>query len=92
VENFFFLVDDIVASELLRRKNLPWFLPLDVGQDVLEVVVMGSLMLICAVAASLAFGVLVAYGVCLAMFRIFRVHATAVAKERVASVQMAIEG
>ena len=92
MENFFFLVDDIVASELLRRKNLPWFLPLDVGQDVLEVVVMGSLMLICAVAASLAFGVLVAYGVCLAMFRIFRVHATAVAKERVASVQMAIEG
>ena len=85
-------MNDIVASELLRRKNLPWFLPLDVGQDVLEVVVMGSLMLICAVAASLAFGVLVAYGVCLAMFRIFRVHATAVAKERVASVQMAIEG
>ena len=92
MENFLFLVNDIVASELLRRKNLPWFLPLDVGQDVLEVVVMGSLMLICAVAASLAFGVLVAYGVCLAMFRIFRVHATAVAKERVASVQMAIEG
>ena len=55
---------------------------------------MVSLMLICAVAASLAFGVLVAYGVCLAMFRIFRVHATAVARERVSGVsgvQMAIE-
>jgi len=50
---------------------------------------MGTLMLICAVAASLAFGVLVAYGVCLAMFRIFRVHATAAARERVAGVQMA---
>jgi hypothetical protein len=60
--------------------------------ECLEVGVMGSLMLICAVAASLAFGVLVAYGVCLAMFRIFRVHATAVATERVTSVQVAIEG
>jgi len=55
---------------------------------------MGSLMLICAVAASLAFGVLVAYGVCQGMFRIFRVHATQVAKARVSapSVGIAIEG
>ena len=53
---------------------------------------MVSLMLVCAVAASLAFGVLVAYGICLVMFRIFRVHATAVAKERGAGVQVAIEG
>ena len=53
-----------------------------------------SLMLICAVGASLAFGVLVAYGVCQVMFRVFRVHAMAVAKERVASsgVRMAVEG
>jgi len=51
-------------------------------------------MLICAVAASLAFGVLVAYGVCQVMFRIFRQHATAVAKERVSGsvVRVAIEG
>ena len=41
---------------------------------------MGSLMLICAVAASLAFGVLVAYGVCQGMFRVFRLHAMADAK------------
>jgi len=55
---------------------------------------MSSLMLICAVAASLAFGVLVAYGVCQVMFRMFRVHATAVARERstAPSVQVAIEG
>jgi hypothetical protein len=59
-----------------------------------EAVVMGTLMLICAVAASLAFGVLVAYGICQVMFRLFRVHATAVAKTRVSApaVQMAIEG
>jgi hypothetical protein len=58
-----------------------------------EAVVMGTLMLMCAVAASLAFGVLVAYGICHVMFRIFRVHATVVAKTRVSTptVQMAIE-
>jgi uncharacterized protein (DUF2062 family) len=56
-----------------------------------EAGVMVSLMLVCAVAASLAFGVLVAYGVCQVMFRVFRVHAEAVAKERVvgASVRVA---
>jgi hypothetical protein len=59
------------------------------GKDGLEAVVMGSLMLVCAVAASLAFGVLVAYGICQGLFRIFRVHATAVAKERGAGVQVA---
>jgi len=59
-----------------------------------EADVMVSLMLICAVAASLAFGVLVAYGICQVMFRVFRVHAMAVAKERVASggVHVAVEG
>jgi len=41
-----------------------------------------SLMLICAALASLAFGVLVAYGVCRATFaRLFR-HAGAVAAQR----------
>lgn len=34
-----------------------------------------SVVLICAVLASLAVGVLVAYGICLAMFQMFRVHA-----------------
>jgi hypothetical protein len=55
---------------------------------------MGTLMLVCAVAASLALGVLVAYGICQVMFRIFRVHSIAVAKERVSvgSVRVAIEG
>ncbi len=44
---------------------------------------MGTVMLACAVLASLAFGVLVAYGICQTLFRIFRVHAVAAAKERV---------
>jgi hypothetical protein len=35
----------------------------------------------CAVLASLAVGVLVAYGVCIAMFRIFQIHARQVAAE-----------
>jgi len=75
----------------MGQENLRWFVPMFVGFWRLE---MGSLMLICAVAASLAFGVLVAYGVCQGMFRIFRVHATQVAKARVSapSVGIAIEG
>jgi uncharacterized protein (DUF2062 family) len=36
---------------------------------------MSLLMLVCAVAASLAVGVLVAYVICQAMFRMFRLHA-----------------
>jgi hypothetical protein len=40
------------------------------------------LMLVCAVLASLALGVLVAYGICQAMFRIFRVHAENAARSR----------
>ena len=43
---------------------------------------MGSLMLVCAVAASLAVGVLVAYGICQGMFRVFRLHAMSEAKSR----------
>ena len=38
-----------------------------------------SIMLICAVLASLASGVLAAYGICIAMFKIFRIHARQVA-------------
>jgi hypothetical protein len=39
-------------------------------------------MLVCAVLASLAVGVLVAYGVCVAMFGIFEMHARQVAAGR----------
>jgi predicted phage tail protein len=42
-------------------------------------VVVTSIVLICAVLASLAIGVLVAYGVCIAMFGVFRMHARQVA-------------
>jgi hypothetical protein len=41
--------------------------------------VSSSIVLICAVLASLAIGVLAAYGVCIAMFNIFRIHARQVA-------------
>ncbi len=45
---------------------------------------MGMLMLVCAVLASLALGVLVAYGICQAMFRVFRTHAETAARTRLA--------
>jgi uncharacterized protein (DUF2062 family) len=55
---------------------------------------MSSLMLVCAVLASLAFGVLVAYGICQAMFRVFRVHAESAAKQRISagSVRVTAQG
>jgi uncharacterized protein (DUF2062 family) len=34
-----------------------------------------SIVLVCAVLAALAAGVLVAYGVCISMFELFRIHA-----------------
>ena len=40
-----------------------------------------TIVLVCAVLASLAVGVLVAYGVCIAMFRVFQIHARQVAAE-----------
>ena len=43
------------------------------------VVVTSSIVLVCAVLASLAVGVLVAYGVCMAMFGVFRMHVRQVA-------------
>jgi len=56
-------------------------------------VVISSIVLICAVLASLAVGVLVAYGVCTAMFGVFRIHARQVAENSarrvVASTQVA---
>ena len=45
---------------------------------------MGMLMGVCAVFASLALGVLVAYGICQAMFRVFRLHAQSAARSRMA--------
>lgn len=43
-----------------------------------------SILLICAVLASLAFGVLMAYWTCLAMFQVFRVHSRQVQERRAA--------
>lgn len=43
---------------------------------------MTSIMLVCAVVASLAVGVLMAHGVCVAMFAMFRTHARQVAANR----------
>jgi hypothetical protein len=41
---------------------------------------MNTLMLVCATFASLAFGVLMAYGVCRAAFAALRIHAGSVAE------------
>jgi hypothetical protein len=51
-------------------------------------------MLVCAVLAALAAGVLVAYGVCLGMFGLFRMHTKQVVKApvRVASGAKPVEG
>jgi hypothetical protein len=43
-----------------------------------------SVVLISAVLASLAAGVLLAYGICVGMFNVFRMHAQQVAAERMA--------
>lgn len=49
---------------------------------------MGYVMLVCAVLASLALGVLVAYAICQGMFRVFRTHAQSAARSRVAAQQL----
>jgi len=54
-----------------------------------------SIVLISAVLASLAVGVLVAYGICMAMFGIFRIHARQVAvnsAQRVVAPARVVEG
>jgi hypothetical protein len=54
-----------------------------------------SIVLICAVLASLAVGVLVAYGVCIAMFGAFRMHVRQVAESsarRVVASTQVVEG
>ncbi|GGH13180.1 hypothetical protein ESZ00_12730 [Silvibacterium dinghuense] len=48
---------------------------------------MNTLMLVCASVASLALGVLAAYGICRLAFTVFRAHAQSVAASRVASVK-----
>ena len=48
-----------------------------------------SIVLISAVLSSLALGVLSAYGICVTMFRIFRMHAKQVAAERQARAVLA---
>jgi hypothetical protein len=45
---------------------------------------MSTIVLISAVLASLAVGVLLAYGICLTMFRVFRVHSMQAAQQRAA--------
>jgi hypothetical protein len=45
-----------------------------------------SIVLVCAVLASLAVGVLVAYGVCMSMFGLFQMHVRQVAGNRSRSV------
>ena len=53
------------------------------------------MMLVCAVLASLAFGVLVAYGICQLMFRVFRMHSIAAEKQRgeaISPVRVVVEG
>ena len=41
-----------------------------------------SLMLVCAVLVSLALGVLVAYGICQLLFRVFHMHSISAARQR----------
>jgi ABC-type glycerol-3-phosphate transport system permease component len=51
------------------------------------------ILLVGAVFASLALGVLSAYGICQAMFRIFRVHALSAARRgRTSGVSVSAEG
>ncbi len=49
-----------------------------------------SVSLVCAVAASLALGVLVAYGICFSMFHLFRIHARQVASRKAATTSLAV--
>jgi len=53
-----------------------------------------SIVLVSAVFASLTIGVLLAYGICMAMFGVFRIHARQVAAERSAQsvVARVVEG
>lgn len=46
---------------------------------------MTTVVLLCAVLASLAGGVLLAYGLCDAMFALFRIHSIQAAQQRIAA-------
>jgi hypothetical protein len=48
-------------------------------------------MLICAVLASLAFGVLLAYGLCLLLFQLFLAHAVTVAQRRLSTATAPVQ-
>lgn len=50
---------------------------------------MNFLMLVCAIFASLAFGVLLAYGICRSAFAMLRQHAGQVAAQRAKAAQIA---
>jgi hypothetical protein len=50
---------------------------------------MSSFLLVCAVVASLAVGVFVAQGLCIAMFEVFRIHARQVAATRITKTRAA---
>ena len=52
-----------------------------------------SLLLVCAVLASLTAGVLVAYGICVAMFWVFRIHSQRAAEtRRQIAIRQAVQG
>ncbi len=70
------------ASSLVRDNK-----EVSKGERVESVGLISSIMLICAVALSLGSGVLAAYGLCVGMFRVFRMHALQVAAARVPQSQ-----
>jgi hypothetical protein len=89
----------IVWAKLIQARITPGSArtkdrPLRASAGLRRFSVMISVMLIGAVLASLALGVLLAYGICQAMFRVFRVHAISAARERVQTpaVRTAVEG
>lgn len=51
-----------------------------------------SVVLVCAVLASLAAGVILAYAVCLMMFSMFRAHARQVSTQRLISLPVRVAG
>ncbi len=50
--------------------------------------VMSSIMLVCAVVASLAVGVFMAQGLCMLMFQVFRMHVKQVVATRIRDAQV----
>jgi len=51
-----------------------------------------TLLLVCAVLASLTIGVLLAYGICVAMFWVFRIHSQQVHARRQIATAKVVEG